>query len=224
MRFPSYRLLPIFFLFTAAGCIGMSIGGGSPSQRYSIGELLLEVAFSNAIDWEAYSDPSIQVDGQIVGGEYRIEARDGGFMWALGTHVYRDSVLEVQTRQLSDYADNAYGVMCRADPSADGDGYYFFISGDGYYTIRRGVGDIVEDLIQWSPSSAIARGQAQNRIRAVCVGNYLALYVNDTFVDDYFDSRYSSGVVGLTAAVPEGGEVIVTFDNLLLFEAMPASP
>jgi hypothetical protein len=207
------RFAPILALLLVA------CSGGRPSQPYQLGNLLLDEDFSDPLAWEQYSDPSVQVDGRIVDGVYRIEARDGGFMWALNAALHTDVVIEVETQQHSDYPDNAYGVMCRADPDLDGDGYYFFISGDGYYTIRRGQGDVVADLIQWTGSSDIQTGQARNRVRVVCVGDYLALFVNDTFIAEYRDTLYSRGVTGLTAAVPEGGDVVVTFDNLLIFAA-----
>lgn len=207
------RFAPILVLLLVA------CSGGRPSQPYQLGDLLLEESFSDPLAWEQYADPSIQVDGRIVDGVYRIRASDGGFLWALNATLHTDVVIEVETEQLSDYRDNAYGVMCRADPDLDGDGYYFFISGDGYYTIRRGQGDIVSDLIQWTGSSAIRTGQARNRMRVVCVGAYLALFVNDVFIAEYRDSLYSRGVTGLTAAVPDGGEVVVQFDNLLIFAA-----
>lgn len=187
------------------------------SQPYEIGDLLLEEDFSSPSAWETYSDPAIQVDLRVVDGVYRIEAHDEVFMWGLNAQVHADVVIEVETEQLSSYADNAYGVMCRADPADDGDGYYFFISGDGYYTIRRGAGDEIAPLIEWLPSSAIHQGQARNRIRAVCIQDYLALYVNDQFLDETHDHLYSSGVTGLTAGVSAGGDVRVDFDNLLVF-------
>ena len=207
------------FIYIAFCLLLVACSGGRPSQPYVLGDLLLDEDFSDPLAWETYTDASIQVEGYISDGVYHLEAHDGGFIWVLNSTLHRDVVIEVETRQLSQYADNAYGVMCRADPDLSGDGYYFFISGDGYYTLRRGQGDVVADLIQWSPSTAIRTGQARNRIRVVCVGDYLALFVNDTFVAEYRDNLYSIGVTGLTTAVPESGDVVVEFDDLLIFAA-----
>jgi len=216
----------IFVLYFLALIVGLSLSAcmrTTGSRSYEIGDLLLEEDFSRPFAWEAYSDPSRQIDLRVVDGVYRIEAHDEVFMWGLNAQIHTDVVIEVEAEQLSTYSDNAYGVMCRADPAADGDGYYFFISGDGYYTIRRGAGGEVTPLIPWTPSAAIHQGQARNRIRAVCIQDYLALYVNDQFVDETHDHLYGSGVAGLTAGVSAGGDVVATFDNLLIFAAQFAA-
>ncbi|MCA9907175.1 MAG: hypothetical protein KC519_00900 [Anaerolineae bacterium] len=211
------RILVFCMLMISAGL--SACGRARGSQPFEIGDLLLDEDFSNPSAWETYSDPAIQVDLRVVDGVYRIDAHNEVFIWGLNAQMHTDVVIEVETEQLSSYADNAYGVMCRADPADDGDGYYFFISGDGYYTIRRGAGDEIAPLIEWLPSSAIHQGQEHNRIRAVCIQDYLALYVNDQFVDETRDQLYSSGVTGLTAGVSAGGDVRIDFDNLLVFAA-----
>ncbi len=190
-----------------------------PTQAFTAGALLDEVRFDSTIEWEAYSDLTLGVVGAVAEGVYRIDIDDGGFMWALHDQVETDVILEVETAQLSDDMDNAYGVMCRADPSANGNGYYFFISGDGYYTIRRGVGREVHDLIPFTYSDFIRQGKDFNRLRVVCLGDYLALFVNGVFIDEVRDDLYGAGTVGLTAAVPSGGDARVTFDNVLIFRA-----
>ena len=216
----------ILWLLLIAATLISGCAPRQPSQPFTIDRLLIDEEFAADSIWEAYADPAIKVDLRVADGAYRIEARDGGFMWGLGGGVLTDTVIEVESEQLSDYADNAYGVMCRASPSADGDGYYFLISGDGYYTIRRGAGREIAALIPWTAHEAIRKGQTHNRIRAVCLGDYLALFVNDQFVDETHDHLYRQGLIGLAAGVPDGGEVIVTFDDLLVFAAVDpaASP
>jgi hypothetical protein len=109
--------------------------------------------------------------------------------------------------------------MCRAAPANNGDGYYFMISGDGMYTLRRGSQDQVGALIEWTYSDAIQQHTSINRIRSVCIDDYLALYINGQFVAETHDSYFIRGYTGLTAAVPEGGEVDVTFDQLKIWSA-----
>jgi hypothetical protein len=193
----------------------------TPAQPFSVGPLLDEARFDSTLDWEAYQDAGIGVEGRVVDGVYRIDVTDGGFIWALHDHIEGDVIVEVETQQLSDYPDNAYGVMCRAAPSANGNGYYFFISSDGYYTIRRGVGREVSDLIPFTFHESIRRGKDFNRLRVVCLGDYLALFVNGVLVGEVRDDRYRAGVVGLTAAVPDDGDVSILFDNVLIFTALP---
>ncbi len=218
---PSRRSTVWLLLILALLIQGCAARG--PSQSFTIEALLIEESFGSDSTWETYADPVLKVDLRVAEGVYRIEARDGGFMWGLGGGVQADTVIEVESDQRSDYADNAYGVMCRASPSANGSGYYFLISGDGYYTIRRGAGREITALIPWTATDAIRQGRARNRIRAVCIGDYLALFVNDRFVDETRDRLYHQGLTGLVAGVPAGGEVIVAFDNLLVFTASDAN-
>ncbi len=189
------------------------------TKTVMLGDVLSEVDFSHSYDWEQYSNEDQHVDFRIEDGAFRAHAWDNGFIWALNSEAHTNVVIQADTRQLSTYANNAYGLMCRAAPTNNGDGYYFFISGDGHYTIRRGATDMIRGLIKWEPSGAIQRGQAINRIRIVCVDDYLALYVNGEFVAELYDDRYQRGFAGITAAVPESGDVDVVFDDLIIWEA-----
>jgi hypothetical protein len=207
-------LAAALLLMTTVGC------QGTPTKNYAKGELLLADNFTESDSWENYSDAAQHVDFHVENGVYHAQASDGGFMWTLGGDSYTDTILEVQTRQLSTGNNNSYGVMCRASPENNSDGYFFFISGDGQYTVRRGSNREVNALIPWTGSSAIHTGQSINVLRAICIGDYLALYVNDTFVAETHDSLYHQGYAGLTAAVPKSGTVDVNFANLSIWAGM----
>jgi hypothetical protein len=195
-------------IFLTAAC------GGNATQRYTVGEKLLDVDFSDSFDWERYVNLDQNVEFQVIDGAYQAHAWDGGFTWTLHPTQTDDVVIEANVIQYSEYRNNAYGLMCRAKPQASGDGYFFMISADGMYTIRSGVQREVGALIPWTSSSAIQQDKGVNRMRVVCIGDYLALYVNGQFVAETRDNRYQRGSVGITAAVPEGGDVDVRFDNL----------
>jgi len=110
-------------------------------------------------------------------------------------------------------------VVCRASAGEDNaSGYYFLIGGDGSYSIRKGRDDI-DALVSWARSDVINRGAGSNTIRAVCMGDYLALYVNGEFIADAHDNTYRGGFVGFVAAAAEGTIVEIAFDNLRIWEA-----
>ncbi len=202
------------------GLIAMLSGcQAQPSVRYALGEVLLEEGFSESFAWESYVNADQHVDFRVLDGVYRTRVSNTGFIWGLNSQAHGDVVIEVESTQLSEFRNNAYGVMCRAATSNNGDGYYFLISGDGMYSIRRGAVDQIAPLIEWRHTSAVRQGQAINRIRAVCVGDYLALHVNDQFVAETRDSRYREGFAGLSAAVAQGGSVDVAFDDLTIWSA-----
>ena len=76
-------------------------------------------------------------------------------------------------------------------------------------------------LVDWTASDAIEVGPGRNHIRAICAGDYLAMYINDQFVGDATDDTYSSGQVGLAASAANVLGVRVEFDNLIVSEALP---
>jgi hypothetical protein len=200
-------------LLLVAGC------ASQPTGRYALGDTIMQVDFGASTVWQEYVHPEQNVDFHIEDGAYRARAWDGGFMWTIHSPMLTDSVIEVETTQLSDYSNNAYGVVCRADPTDNGNGYYFLISGDGQYTIRRGAVDNIRALIPFTGSDAIRQDRGINRILAVCIADYLALYVNGTFVAETRDNYLSRGYTGLTAAVVAGGDADIAFDDLTVWEA-----
>lgn len=197
--------------------VGLLAACGGPSQEYTLGDVLLTESFSEEAAWETYLDDGVAL--QVVDGAYRVQTGDEGYIWGLNEALHDDVVIEVTSNQLSSFENNAYGVMCRADTSNNGDGYYFLISGDGYYTISKGEGEDVSQLVEWTASSAINNGQESNTIRAVCIGNYLAMYVNDKFLTEIEDTAYTSGYAGFAATAFEGGDTDITFDNLTITAA-----
>ncbi|MBI5670989.1 MAG: hypothetical protein HZC41_23595 [Chloroflexi bacterium] len=101
----------------------------------------------------------------------------------------------------------------------NGDGYLFLVEGTGRFAIMRARGRNVVPLVDWTSSDKIRKGPAQNTIRAVCLNDYLALYVNGAFMADAIDDTYTSGQVGLVAAAASRLGVTVDFDNLTVSEA-----
>ncbi len=128
-----------------------------------------------------------------------------------------DSIIEVDATQVLAPSNNndAFGVGCRIQ--SDGTGYFFRISGDGYYSILKeeGTGDDTW-LVGWTQSTVIYQGYATNQIRAVCDGSYLALYVNGELLAEAEDSTYTEGDIALTATTFEDEPAEVHFDNFVL--------
>jgi hypothetical protein len=100
----------------------------------------------------------------------------------------------------------------------EGDGYLFLIQGTGAYGIFRARGRAVVPLINWTISESIRLGPASNQLRAVCVDDYLALYVNDVLLGEVRDGTYRSGQIGLVASAANRLGVRVEFDNLTIYQ------
>jgi hypothetical protein len=217
-----------------AGVIALALGlaacGGddTASKEVTEGDTLLSVTFDTPGDWEAGLYPADAEEPNssltVADGHYRIDhraERSNSFTWGTGGDVYENTIVEVDTAQISENEDNLYGVACRLVPDNDAQdasaqsGYAFLISGDGYYGIADLSSRSLTFLLEWHQSDAIKQGRAQNTIRAVCVDDYLALYVNDTFLGEVTDATYRrAGQIGLIAGTSSEATVSVTFDNL----------
>jgi len=103
---------------------------------------------------------------------------------------------------------------------ANGDGYLFLIRGEGMYAILRARGRNITPLVNWTQSNLINQGPGRNELRAVCLDDYLALYINGEFVADATDDTYTRGQVGLAASASNRLGVQVEFDNLIVHEAV----
>jgi len=180
--------------------------------------LLSLETFTKKNDWEEYSSPK-GVQLGVENGVYRMSTINQGYVWGLNKEQHDNVVLEVEVTPMSpDATANAYGIMCRADESDNGDGYYFMIKGDGYYSISVGEGDDIKPLVEWKSSNAIHTGIDKNTIRAVCVDDVLALYVNNTLLIETHDSTYTTGYAGLAIAGSPKSSTDAIFDNLATYK------
>ena len=138
--------------------------------------------------------------------------------WTKCTEVeYSDFVMEVDATQVSGPDNNSYGVIFRYGLDAK-EFYTFLISGDGFYvfTVDGAERDEPEFLVDWTESSAINKGAQTNRIKVAAVGGNMKYYVNDQFLGEVQDTRFSTGIVGFFAGSLDEGGVQVSFDNLII--------
>ncbi|HUX76892.1 MAG TPA: serine/threonine-protein kinase [Anaerolineae bacterium] len=179
-----------------------------------IGDILFEDDFeSPASGWEIgeYETGSVGYER----GVYVVTSLGhNDTMWGTANRSFDDVVVEVDATQVSagPANDNDYGVVCREQ--GNGDGYHLLISGDGFYAIVRSEGGSFEWLVDWTESNAINQGNATNRIRGVCDGSTLTLFVNGQRLATAEDGTFTSGDIALTATSYEDGPTEVHFDNL----------
>jgi hypothetical protein len=205
----------VVLLLIAAGC-----KPHTPDERpFRTGDVVNDVNFDHTYDWENFSSPNGAIRVGIDNGAYHIRMTEPGYTYGLNATTQTNVSIETQTSQLSDDNNNAYGVMCRAEPSGNGLGYYFLISGDGYWSIRKGTAAGSTALVEFTRTDAIHQGRSINTIRVLCVDDYLALYVNDVYVGAAYDSAYTRGFAGLVGAVPNKGIIDVTYDYVRIVQA-----
>ena len=135
------------------------------------------------------------------------------FVWAASGRAYQDVTVDVKVRS-EGVADNHYGVFCRY---TEGEFYYFAISTDGYYAIfRRDAEGELQPLTGdgMLRSSLIRLDGSENRIRAVCEGPQLRMYINGEQAAQVEDDMLERGDVGMAAGTLRQGGTIVWFDDL----------
>lgn len=219
--------IPLMVLALACTCTDIIPSGDETeepdveSTLPPLDDVLLEDDFSSSSSgWETGEWDTGTLDYE--NGVYAVVSTQAEqLMWGLAGESFGDIVIEVEATQISAGPDdnNAYGVGCRIQPNGE-DGYYIRISGDGFYAIDKAEdGEINERLVGWEESSAIRLGDATNRMRVICDGSSIILFVNGERVDSVQDSTYSRGDIALVAMTYEDVPTEIHFDNIVVREA-----
>ena len=218
MRLIHHAFLSVLTLaLLCAACQRLS--GGEASLMYQKLELKVDERFDSADDWLTYeSDAGLLM--AVERGAYRIRLNQRQYSWTQLPSRYDDSVVEAEVALFDDENAGYAGLACRLDPGNSGRGYYFLMSGDGHFSLRWGNGRSLDVIIAVQFSGAIKQGNAVNRMRAVCIGDYLALWVNGEFIAEARDHRADSGTVGLAAVLNRDGATMeAAFDDLKIWRA-----
>ena len=180
-----------------------------------------------------FSDPNSGWETQDYGetglaeygaGYFRmVGAMDGIMVWTVGYQDFADLIMEVDTTQVAapPNDNNGYGLMCRLQPGASGDGYAFLISGDGYYSIQLITKGDYEPLVEWATSPIVNQGNSTNHIRVICDGTYLALIVNGELLAEANDATYTGGDIAFVTGTLEPESTEIHYDNLVVYGTLP---
>lgn len=206
------------FIFTLVVLLPVVLAAcaGAPAEEVAVEEVLLETDFSSRDEWPEKLDVEAGTAVQLTDGGYELSSTSDAYAWSFREGVYEDVELETAVQQLSPEPNNAYGLVCRASSRDSRNGYYFLISGDGLVSIRRVERRLSSPIFDWTPHKAVRQGERANQLRAICAGNYLALYVNDQLVAEGTDDHFTQGLAGFAAIGSEDGSVQVNFDNFTI--------
>lgn len=167
------------------------------------------------IGWATHED-SLSFAGFDLNG-YRLQSGMPDYQfWSVPGLNFQDTLVQTSAKKLAGPDDNLFGLVCRYQD--DNNFYALVIGSDGYYGIFKRI-DGEQSLVDQDHmdfSEAINRGVAENTIRAICQGDQLALFVNDTPLIQVQDDSLSQGDVGLIAgnfAVPG---VDILFDDFIV--------
>lgn len=200
-------------------------------------------------DWEQYDG---RLAAQILPeGVLRLDVgnvESGPF--SVARQHFGDFDLRVETKAVSGPVNNGFGLIFRLQnhdintSQADDSYYLFLISSDGYYQVRRVLGEDQTEMSTWIPSPVINQGLGvTNYLRVVAQGDKFAFYINGqqmslcipdnpegrstvdrsgqcvqgTMQPTLADSSLSSGQLGVVATTLNESDVVVDFDNLVVY-------
>lgn len=204
----------IFICLAIAGCTALPDG---PSVAYEVGALQADDTFDDALGWDVNRQGDVSVG--VEGGVYRIQGDVDRYVRGFKDGAYRDAMLVFDVAELSGTRNNAYGVMCRASfDDASPNGYYFLLSDEGRFSIRKGQGGEIRPLVRWQRLDVLTGDRLRHTLRVICVEDYLALYVDGVFAGEARDGTYSRGRVGFVGATESGTRLEATFDNMKVYD------
>jgi len=217
------RYLPAFLFLSL---ILVACGGTiRDADAVNIGDELYTITFDENTEFDVATFPDENASLTIDTERYIVHqaGNRSSYVWGQGGDSVENAAITVTAESLVEYDNNLYGVMCRVD--SEGAGYAFLVSNDGFGAIARTDGRSISFITSWHESDEINSGTANNTIQAICIDNYLALYVNGELVQDAEDDTYTTGgQVGLIGGIfveggDDGGEVTIAFDDVMVSAA-----
>jgi hypothetical protein len=210
-----YRVLSL----TLASLVLVACQPAQPMRSFDVIAPLYNETFDEQGVWNDIETVGALL--RVVDGAYRgIMSIEDRFIWGVDEDEdkHTNVIVEVEATVNSNYGRGMYGVMCRAGVNSSR-GYHFLLSMDGAFSIRRSDGRLLNPIVPWQDNPAIPTETGRHRLRAVCIDDYLALYVNGTFIADVRDELLTEGYAGVMLGVAGQGEADVAFDNLTVYEA-----
>ncbi len=192
----------------------------APTYRVHLTDPRAQYHFDDSADgWDTFVMPGDQALFRVQDGALESAVVPNlGYVWSLGSALYRNASIEATVQQTEGQPGNGFGLLCRAD--ARGNGYYFLISSTGYFTIRKATSeqDDPVPLVDWQASDAIRQGSEPNDLLVVCVNDYLTFSVNGRFLAEARDNTHDGGRFGVTLGAVQD-TAWVRFDDIIVREA-----
>jgi hypothetical protein len=205
--------------------------GAAPDEAADAGEL--ESAGPAILVQDDFSDPNSGWPRQssdlatrrigYVDGEYSIVkvANSPGAPFVSRGSQLGDFLWEIDVR-LQPPTESAY-VFLDFRRQENGDHYSFILDpNDGTFKLDCELGQGRDEVLRWTPSAAIRRGAALNRVGVRAEGGTLTLLANGEEVAHAQDERLHDGGIAFGVSHFRNGGADARFDNLLV-TALPSS-
>jgi hypothetical protein len=118
--------------------------------------------------------------------------------------------IEVGANKVEGVDNDGYGIVLGAKDLNNH--YQFLVNGNGSYSFGKVSDGKLSDIIEWTPSDFINKGNASNLLTVRKVGDQLKLYVNDRYVIETVFEDWLDTNVGFVVY----GAMKVEFDHILV--------
>ncbi len=151
--------------------------------------------------------------GYCQDGEFHLvhkgEAAGDSTIAAFTGSSLKNFMVQAQMRSVGGWG--SYGIAFRSQHSTRSH-YVFRVRASGHYQLVIWSGDhvLTPELIPWTPSSAIKKGQAENLIEVIVQGTQITLLANGDHLASITDPSSVQGAVGPVAA-EQGHTAIKSF-------------
>lgn len=208
------------FVILASG-LACSFSTGQPDGgRTSAGSA--DVYFQDDFSNESTGWPTVRTDEGVTdyeNGVYRIYVNlaNQDYFATPGLFPQGDVRVEVDASKVGGSDDNDFGIICRYQDNNNL--YQFLLSSDGYVGILKLVDGSMQSIAAETliEHPAVNMGNAQNQIRADCIGDTLTLFVNGQQVSTAQDTTFpDSGDVGVFAGTYDTPGTDIHFDNFIV--------
>lgn len=192
----------------------------TPDLSLTFGPLVFQDAFETNRGWDLGSDASGGTS--LVEGGLTLSVRPGGFlrMALVPAPAVTDFFLEARVRTEICSARDEFGLMFRIGP--DLSHYRFALTCGGQSKVVLVLPGSARTLVPLTDTpDAIAGAPADNRLAVWASGSAFRFYVNGLEVYHLRNISLPAGGVGLFVRSRSGGQVTVTFDDLLLRSLLP---
>lgn len=171
--------------------------------------------FSTQGGWAVKDEPNRYSYG-YDDGRYRISILVKNLeIWSIRDQKVKDVIIETEMLDPSGGEAGYFGVVCRWE---DVDNYYRLTIGlDGTAAIAKKKNGGVQELLSIKPSQADELLKPPIKLRAVCQGNTLALYIQGTKLLEVADDDHDAGSFGVLAGSKAAPGITIYFDNYVVY-------
>lgn len=186
----------------------------------SVPKLVYQDDFASKTGWSTESSNNYSFE--FINKGYQMTSKVKNVpIWSVRNNTYQDVQVEVDIAEVKVTGSTAskggyFGLVCRH--GGGGEFYALVIGTDGFYGIGKKGSGVFSFLKQGAvPPEANLSITEANRVRADCMGNTLALYVNGILVAEVQDKSYLKGDVGMVVGSRTKGTVTALFDSFAVF-------